>query len=198
MLPMKSGVSKALSHFWATRCPLCRYEMPAMERAHKKVQNEQIVRLALNRCGRKRGHGPCNLHPAAEYRRLGHPPIHGDWLADDLCDRPVRIVTHRAVAVWQSKDLDSRLIHGSRVVRFDKGVAFRLDVVIVLVYQDRFAPLDEDTNFDTMMRCKAIRGHCRSQSSPCLWYLTVRASTDLGAKIFPITWSTHGLFSYFS
>ncbi len=35
-------------NFWATWCPPCRYEMPAMERAHKKVQGENIVLLAVN------------------------------------------------------------------------------------------------------------------------------------------------------
>jgi len=35
-------------NFWATWCPPCRYEMPSMERAHKKVQGEQIVLLAIN------------------------------------------------------------------------------------------------------------------------------------------------------
>ena len=35
-------------NFWATWCPPCRYEMPAMERAHKKVQGEKIVLLAIN------------------------------------------------------------------------------------------------------------------------------------------------------
>jgi len=35
-------------NFWATWCPPCRYEMPSMERAHKKVQGENIVLLAVN------------------------------------------------------------------------------------------------------------------------------------------------------
>lgn len=35
-------------NFWATWCPPCRYEMPSMERAHKKVQGEDIVLLAIN------------------------------------------------------------------------------------------------------------------------------------------------------
>lgn len=35
-------------NFWATWCPPCRYEMPSMERAHKKVQNEGIALLAIN------------------------------------------------------------------------------------------------------------------------------------------------------
>jgi peroxiredoxin len=35
-------------NFWATWCPPCRYEMPSMERAHKKVQGEKIVLLAIN------------------------------------------------------------------------------------------------------------------------------------------------------
>ena len=35
-------------NFWATWCPPCRYEMPSMERAHKKVQGEKIVLLAVN------------------------------------------------------------------------------------------------------------------------------------------------------
>jgi len=35
-------------NFWATWCPPCRYEMPSMERAHKKVQGEDIVLLAVN------------------------------------------------------------------------------------------------------------------------------------------------------
>ena len=34
--------------FWATWCPPCRYEMPSMERAHQKVQGEDIVLLAVN------------------------------------------------------------------------------------------------------------------------------------------------------
>lgn len=35
-------------NFWATWCPPCRYEMPSMERAFKKVQDEDIVLLAIN------------------------------------------------------------------------------------------------------------------------------------------------------
>ena len=35
-------------NFWATWCPPCRYEMPSMERAHQKVQGEDIVLLAVN------------------------------------------------------------------------------------------------------------------------------------------------------
>jgi len=35
-------------NFWATWCPPCRYEMPSMERAHKKVRGEQIVLLAIS------------------------------------------------------------------------------------------------------------------------------------------------------
>ncbi len=35
-------------NFWATWCPPCRYEMPSMERAHKKVQGEKIVLLAIS------------------------------------------------------------------------------------------------------------------------------------------------------
>jgi peroxiredoxin len=35
-------------NFWATWCPPCRYEMPSMERAHKKLQGEKIVLLAIN------------------------------------------------------------------------------------------------------------------------------------------------------
>jgi peroxiredoxin len=35
-------------NFGATWCPPCRYEMPSMERAHKKLQGEKIVLLAIN------------------------------------------------------------------------------------------------------------------------------------------------------
>ena len=35
-------------NFWATWCPPCRYEMPAMERAHQKLKDEKIVLLAVN------------------------------------------------------------------------------------------------------------------------------------------------------
>lgn len=35
-------------NFWATWCPPCRYEMPAMERAWKKIKNKGIVILAIN------------------------------------------------------------------------------------------------------------------------------------------------------
>jgi len=37
-----------LVNFWATWCPPCRYEMPAMERAHQKMKGEKIVLLAVN------------------------------------------------------------------------------------------------------------------------------------------------------
>jgi len=35
-------------NFWATWCPPCRYEMPAMERAYQKLKDEKIVLLAVN------------------------------------------------------------------------------------------------------------------------------------------------------
>ena len=35
-------------NFWATWCPPCRYEMPSMERAHKKVAGDGIALLAIN------------------------------------------------------------------------------------------------------------------------------------------------------
>ena len=35
-------------NFWATWCPPCREEMPAMERAHQKVKNEKIAIIAVN------------------------------------------------------------------------------------------------------------------------------------------------------
>jgi len=35
-------------NFWATWCPPCRYEMPAMERAWKKLKGKGVVLLAIN------------------------------------------------------------------------------------------------------------------------------------------------------
>jgi len=35
-------------NFWATWCPPCRYEMPSMERAWKKIRNKGVVMLAIN------------------------------------------------------------------------------------------------------------------------------------------------------
>jgi peroxiredoxin len=35
-------------NFWATWCPPCRYEMPAMERAWQKVKGKGVVFLAVN------------------------------------------------------------------------------------------------------------------------------------------------------
>jgi peroxiredoxin len=35
-------------NFWATWCPPCREEMPAMQRAWKQVQNDDIVFLGIN------------------------------------------------------------------------------------------------------------------------------------------------------
>ena len=35
-------------NFWATWCPPCREEMPAMERLHKMVANESIAVVAIN------------------------------------------------------------------------------------------------------------------------------------------------------
>jgi len=35
-------------NFWATWCPPCREEMPAMNRAHKKLSNDNVVILAIN------------------------------------------------------------------------------------------------------------------------------------------------------
>ena len=37
-----------LLNFWATWCPPCRYEMPALERLWKKVKNKNIIILGLN------------------------------------------------------------------------------------------------------------------------------------------------------
>jgi len=34
--------------FWATWCPPCRYEMPSMERARKKLEGQGIVILGVN------------------------------------------------------------------------------------------------------------------------------------------------------
>jgi len=35
-------------NFWATWCPPCREEMPSMNRAHKKLSNDDVVILAIN------------------------------------------------------------------------------------------------------------------------------------------------------
>jgi peroxiredoxin len=35
-------------NFWATWCPPCRYEMPSMERARRRVAGEDIVILGVN------------------------------------------------------------------------------------------------------------------------------------------------------
>ncbi|VAW76213.1 Thiol:disulfide oxidoreductase related to ResA [hydrothermal vent metagenome] len=35
-------------NFWATWCPPCRYEMPAMERAWKKLKGKGVMLLAIN------------------------------------------------------------------------------------------------------------------------------------------------------
>jgi len=35
-------------NFWATWCPPCREEMPAMNRAHHKLKNDDVVVLAIN------------------------------------------------------------------------------------------------------------------------------------------------------
>jgi len=35
-------------NFWATWCPPCREEMPAMNRAHKKLSKDNVVILAIN------------------------------------------------------------------------------------------------------------------------------------------------------
>lgn len=35
-------------NFWATWCPPCREEMPSMDRAHKKLIDDDIVILAIN------------------------------------------------------------------------------------------------------------------------------------------------------
>lgn len=35
-------------NFWATWCPPCREEMPSMNRAHKKLANDNVVILAVN------------------------------------------------------------------------------------------------------------------------------------------------------
>jgi len=35
-------------NFWATWCPPCREEMPSMNRAHHKLENDNIIILAIN------------------------------------------------------------------------------------------------------------------------------------------------------
>jgi thiol-disulfide isomerase/thioredoxin len=35
-------------NFWATWCPPCRFEMPAMEKLHKKLKNKDFVMLAVD------------------------------------------------------------------------------------------------------------------------------------------------------
>ena len=35
-------------NFWATWCPPCRFEIPSMERAQKKLANDNIIILAIN------------------------------------------------------------------------------------------------------------------------------------------------------
>lgn len=57
MLKGEDGTSYRLSdyrgkvivlNFWATWCPPCRYEMPSLERAWRKVKNEGVMIMAIN------------------------------------------------------------------------------------------------------------------------------------------------------
>jgi peroxiredoxin len=40
--------SVVIINFWATWCPPCRYEMPSLERAWRKLKDQKVVILAVN------------------------------------------------------------------------------------------------------------------------------------------------------
>lgn len=104
-------------NFWATWCPPCREEMPAMERARKKVAGEDIVILAVN-VGEDAdtifeftGHYPVEfpLLMDRDGKVIQQYPVTG--LPTTYIINPAGQVTHRAVGArdWDNDSLVNQL-----------------------------------------------------------------------------------------
>ena len=104
-------------NFWATWCPPCRYEMPSMDRAWRKVKGENIAILAVN-VGEDEdtvfaftGHYPVTfpLPLDRDGRVIDKYPVVG--LPTTFIIDPRGLVTHRAVdsREWDDDRLLDRL-----------------------------------------------------------------------------------------
>jgi peroxiredoxin len=108
-------------NFWATWCPPCRYEMPSMERARKKLLQDKVVILAVN----------VGENEDTIFEFTGNYPVEFPLLMDQSGNiikqypvvglpttyiiNPQGIVTHRAVGSreWDDNQLLDQLRHMS-------------------------------------------------------------------------------------
>lgn len=105
-------------NFWATWCPPCRYEMPAMERAWKKLKGKGVVLLAIN----------VGENENAIFEFTGKYPVTFPLLMDQQAEvvkkykvsglpttyiiTPEGMVTHRAMGgrLWDHPNLVKKLL----------------------------------------------------------------------------------------
>ncbi|HEB58618.1 MAG TPA: TlpA family protein disulfide reductase [Gammaproteobacteria bacterium] len=97
-------------NFWATWCPPCRFEMPAMERAWKKLRGSGVVILAIN-VGEDEdaifeffGNTPVTFPIPMDRRGEVVKAFHVTGLPTTYLVDPAGIVTHRAMGTREWDD----------------------------------------------------------------------------------------------